>query len=240
MTRTWSILLIVTGALLTIAFPSRSTACGHDDVHAAAQAASGRVIYDARCASCHQADLRGFGEAPPLSGAAFRTRWLDSNVESLGNYIQSTMPPVGNRLTANDALNVTAFLALINRPLNGASSPIPAACRCSGARTDTCGAAARDLGRRHGRGLRAGDRRDAARSTARRLADGAAQLSGLELQPARRDHPRQRQRASPGVDVGDERSGWREPADAARPQRHHLSGRHRRRGSSARTEEPAI
>jgi hypothetical protein len=31
------------------------------------------------------------------------------------------MPPSGNRLTANDAINVTAFLALINRPLNGSA-----------------------------------------------------------------------------------------------------------------------
>ena len=84
-------------------------------------------VYDGRCASCHQADLRGLGEAPPLSGTAFRTRWLDANIENLGAYIQSSMPPGGNRLTANDSsLNVTAFLALINRPLNGAS-PAPAA-----------------------------------------------------------------------------------------------------------------
>jgi alcohol dehydrogenase (cytochrome c) len=126
MTRTWSILLIFTCALLTIAFPSAQQPAA-TTTFTAAQAASGRVVYDARCASCHQADLRGFGEAPPLSGATFRMRWLDSNVESLGNYIQGTMPPAGTRLTGNDALNVTAFIALINRPLNGASSPVAAA-----------------------------------------------------------------------------------------------------------------
>ena len=129
MTRTWSIPLIVTFALLTIVLPSAQQPAA-TTTFSAAQAASGRVIYDARCASCHQADLRGFGEAPPLSGATFRMRWLDSNVESLGNYIQGTMPPAGTRLTVNDALNVTAFLALINRPLNGASvaaaAPAPA------------------------------------------------------------------------------------------------------------------
>ena len=39
-----------------------------------------------------------------------------------------------------------------------------------------------------GEELRAGDRRDAAQSGSRRLADGAAQLSGLEPQPADADH----------------------------------------------------
>ena len=116
--------LIIACALLTIAFPSAQQP-GPPMTFTPTQAASGRVVYDGRCASCHQADLRGLGEAPPLSGTAFRTRWLDANVENLGAYIQSSMPPGGNRLTANDALNVTAFLALINRPLNGAS-PAPA------------------------------------------------------------------------------------------------------------------
>ena len=69
-----------------------------------------------------------------------------------------------------------------------------------------------------GEELRAGHRRDAAQSGSRRLADGAAQLSGLELQPADADHARQRQGSAARVGVGDER-GRREPADAARAQR---------------------
>jgi alcohol dehydrogenase (cytochrome c) len=102
------------------------------------QAASGRVVYEARCASCHQMDLRGFGEAPALTGPAFRARWLDSSVENLGSYIQNAMPPTGSRLLANDALNVTAFLALINRPLAGtsgaATAPAPAPAATTAAR----------------------------------------------------------------------------------------------------------
>ena len=129
----WSIPLIVAGAFITIAFPSAQQSA-NTQTFTPTQAASGRVVYDGRCASCHQADLRGFGEAPPLIGAAFRARWLDTNAESLGSYVQSSMPPSGNRLTTNDATNVTAFLTLINRPLNGsapttlapAPSPAPA------------------------------------------------------------------------------------------------------------------
>ena len=121
----WSIPLIVAGAFITIALPSAQQSA-NTQTFTPTQAASGRVVYDGRCASCHQADLRGFGEAPPLSGVAFRTRWLDTNAENLGSYIQSSMPPSGSRLTANDANNVTAFLTLINRPLNGSAPTTPA------------------------------------------------------------------------------------------------------------------
>ena len=81
-------------------------------------------------------------------------------------------------------------------------------------------------GRRRGRELRAGHRRDAAQPAAGRLADGTAQLPGVEPQPARRDHRDERQGSAAGVVVVDER-GRRQPADAARAQRHHVSREHR-------------
>ena len=73
---------------------------------------------------------------------------------------------------------------------------------------------------RHRRGERlpSSHRRDAAQSAARRLADDAAQLPGLEPQPAHRDHDRQRQGPAARVGVGDERRR-RESADAARARR---------------------
>ena len=69
------------------------------------------------------------------------------------------------------------------------------------------GAGARRAGSRRGRSeeLRAGHRRDAAQSRSRRLADGAPQLSGLELQPAQRDHARQRQGSQARLGLVDER-----------------------------------
>ena len=59
--------------------------------------------------------------------------------------------------------------------------------------------------RRRSEELRAGDRRDAAQSGSRRLADGAPQLSGVELQPAHRDHAQQREGSQAVVGVADER-----------------------------------
>jgi PQQ-dependent dehydrogenase (methanol/ethanol family) len=92
----------------------------------AAQAGSGRVVYDARCTSCHQTDLRGSGEAPSLSGPSFRSRWLDRSPEELTAYVQTAMPPTGVRLSGIDAINVTAFLVLTNRTTGGASPPAAA------------------------------------------------------------------------------------------------------------------
>jgi alcohol dehydrogenase (cytochrome c) len=91
----------------------------------ALQAASGRVVYDARCATCHQPDLRGAGEAPPLSGNGFRSRWSARTPEELTAYIQAAMPPTGTRLNAVDAINVAAFLVLTNRPLGATTTTQP-------------------------------------------------------------------------------------------------------------------
>ncbi|HKE87570.1 MAG TPA: c-type cytochrome, partial [Vicinamibacterales bacterium] len=89
----------------------------------AAQAGSGRVVYDARCASCHQPDLRGGGEAPSLSGAGFRSRWLTRSPEELTAYVQAAMPPTGARLSGVDAINVSAFLITTNRTPSGVPAP---------------------------------------------------------------------------------------------------------------------
>jgi alcohol dehydrogenase (cytochrome c) len=91
----------------------------------AAQAGSGRIVYDARCASCHLPDLRGGGEAPALSGAGFRSRWTERGPEELTSFIQAAMPPTGARLPAVDAINVAAFLVLTNRTLGPSTTPPP-------------------------------------------------------------------------------------------------------------------
>ena len=55
-------LLVLTCALLAIAIPSAQQP-GATTTFTPTQAASGRVVYDGRCASCHQADLRGLGRS---------------------------------------------------------------------------------------------------------------------------------------------------------------------------------
>ena len=87
------------------------------------QAAAGRIVYDARCASCHQADLRGQGEAPPLAGAGFAGRWLTRTTGELVDYVQSTMPPSGRPLSGLDAINVTAYVLQASETV--APRPVP-------------------------------------------------------------------------------------------------------------------
>jgi PQQ-dependent dehydrogenase (methanol/ethanol family) len=124
------LLLAAVAALATTLVAQQPSAT----VFTALQAGSGRVVYDARCASCHQPDLRGSGEAPPLSGTGFRSRWLDRRPEELTAYVQAAMPPTGARLSGVDAINVAAFIALTNRPL-GTNGSAPAATTAPAAAT---------------------------------------------------------------------------------------------------------
>ena len=69
-------------------------------VFTAEQAAAGRATYTERCASCHVADLRGRNEAPELAGANFLNAWRARTTRDLTELIQTTMPPGGANLTA--------------------------------------------------------------------------------------------------------------------------------------------
>ena len=87
--------------------------------------------------------------------------------------------------------------------------------------------------------LRARDAGDAQESAAGRLADFPPQLSGPQPQPAESDHARQREEPAAAVGVGDERFG-REPDDADRSQRRHLSRDAEQHRPGARRERRAV
>src|SRR5258708_4689720 len=44
-------------------------------IYTAEQAAAGRAVYQASCASCHMLDLAGRNEAPQLAGGNFMNTW---------------------------------------------------------------------------------------------------------------------------------------------------------------------
>jgi mono/diheme cytochrome c family protein len=69
--------------------PSRTV---QDGVFTDAQAARGASVYGQRCAGCHGPALTG-GQAPPLEGAAFRSRWRQEPLSALFIKIRFTMPP---------------------------------------------------------------------------------------------------------------------------------------------------
>ena len=190
----------------------------------AAQASAGQQAYTTSCASCHMPDLRGNNEAPALSGQDFMNTWRTRQARELVEFIQGAMPPAGPRLPAEQYLAITAYILQANggragaqplaadrgytnrRDRNGAGAERAAAAarggtsrRGPGRRRSTAPGIRPDRRRRSAE-LRPGDRRDAAQSATRRLADDPAQLPGVEPQPADGDHARQRRAAasSPG------------------------------------------
>ena len=83
-------------------------------VYSAAQAGAGRAVYQQSCASCHMPDLAGRNEAPQLAGNNFMNTWRSRSTRDLFEFIQSTMPPTGETLSADQYLAVTAFILQAN------------------------------------------------------------------------------------------------------------------------------
>src|SRR3954471_6696291 len=78
------------------------------------QAATGATVYAASCASCHMSDLAGRNEAPQLAGNNFINTWRTRSTKDLFEFIQSTMPPTGENLSAAQYLAVTAYILQAN------------------------------------------------------------------------------------------------------------------------------
>ena len=52
-----------------------------------AQADAGRTAYQANCASCHNADLSGSGNAAPLAGSVFMGGWGNRTTQDLVGFM---------------------------------------------------------------------------------------------------------------------------------------------------------
>jgi alcohol dehydrogenase (cytochrome c) len=88
--------------------------------YTAAQAAAGRTAYQAQCAGCHQADLKGQGDAPQLAGTEFIDAWGRRSPRELLSFIQLTMPPGRpGGLSQEEYINVTAFILQANGAVAG-------------------------------------------------------------------------------------------------------------------------
>ncbi|PYR35808.1 MAG: hypothetical protein DMF93_21055, partial [Acidobacteria bacterium] len=89
-------------------------------IYTAEQAAAGRAVYQANCASCHLPDLAGRNEAPQLAGGNFMTAWRSRSTRELFEFIQATMPPTAPSLSADQYIAVTAFILQANGAPAGA------------------------------------------------------------------------------------------------------------------------
>jgi alcohol dehydrogenase (cytochrome c) len=88
--------------------------------YTAAQAAAGRTTYLAQCASCHQPDLKGSGDAAPLVGSEFIEAWGRRTTRELLSFMQLTMPPQRpGGLSADEYADIASFILQSNGAVAG-------------------------------------------------------------------------------------------------------------------------
>jgi mono/diheme cytochrome c family protein len=108
-------LLVFPATCITQAQPAgkTSTASG---VFSAEQAKSGEAAFQAKCATCHGADLHSTEpEAPDLTGGAFRFGWQGKTIANRFEQIRSSMP-YGNARSLDDQtyLDIVAYILAFN------------------------------------------------------------------------------------------------------------------------------
>jgi alcohol dehydrogenase (cytochrome c) len=78
------------------------------------QAARGRSVYEAQCAECHLADLKG-SSGPALVGSNFVNAWKDRAASELFTFIKTSMPPgAEGSLTDDEYLSIAAYVLRAN------------------------------------------------------------------------------------------------------------------------------
>jgi len=115
-------LLLVSGAAAAafgIAIATAQPQPAGNGVFTADQANIGQVAFQATCAKCHQADLSGGAEAPPLAGPQFMSAWRGRTTSELYTKIATSMPADNPRTLSDQA--VGALVAFILRQ-NGAAA----------------------------------------------------------------------------------------------------------------------
>ncbi len=114
-----SLLLAGTGAAaLMIAMTAAQPQPAATSVFTADQATVGQTAYQTACARCHQPDLRGSMDAPPLAGTNFFNAWRGRSTADLYNKIITSMPVDNPGSLPEQA--VTSIVAYILRQ-NGAN-----------------------------------------------------------------------------------------------------------------------
>jgi alcohol dehydrogenase (cytochrome c) len=88
-------------------------------------AAQAPTAFDARCASCHGANLQGTAHAPELAGVNFKEAWSGRPAELLP-YIKGSMPPgEAGSLTDRQYADIAAYILAANG-IGGAAPPAAA------------------------------------------------------------------------------------------------------------------
>src|SRR5256884_1923352 len=104
-----TVLVVIASSIIIAAQQRGSGTAG--GVYTAQQAASGRAVYQANCAICHQQDLSGSGDAPTLRGSEFVSNWGPRSTRELLSFLQLTMPPARQGILNKDEyLRFVAFI----------------------------------------------------------------------------------------------------------------------------------
>ena len=85
-----------------------------EGVYTAAQAAAGQAVYEQACARCHQSNLQGSFEAPPLAGDSFLRFWGELSPRDLYERTSGSMPPDEDALADEAYVDVVAYLLQAN------------------------------------------------------------------------------------------------------------------------------
>ncbi|HEX5278602.1 MAG TPA: PQQ-binding-like beta-propeller repeat protein, partial [Micropepsaceae bacterium] len=111
----------VTAAITGLPFAMAQTQ-NNNAVYTAEQATIGQTTFQTVCAKCHQADLRGGFEAPPLIGVPFMTAWRGRSTNELYNKIATSMPADNPRSLSDQAVeSLVAFILRSNGAPAGAT-----------------------------------------------------------------------------------------------------------------------
>ncbi len=131
------------------------------------------------------ADLAGRNEAPQLAGNNFMNTWRTRSTKDLFEFIQSTMPPTGENLSAAQYLAVTAYILQANGARRGRSGADARRPRCRSAAIATGATPTRCRGGRAGGGTRRRAGRTSGRRPRRRVRRLAADAAARRPTPDR-------------------------------------------------------
>jgi mono/diheme cytochrome c family protein len=102
--------------------PARNVWSG---VFTADQAAQGKTVYEAKCVTCHGAELGGGEMAPALSGGMFLGNWSGQSAGDLFTRIHTTMPQNDpGSLNNAEVAQVLAYILSYNQVPAG-TTPLP-------------------------------------------------------------------------------------------------------------------
>ncbi len=197
--------------VLSVASGRQAPAAG---VYTTDQANAGRATFQSTCAACHQPDLRGSMDAPPLAGNNFVNAWNTRTTADLFSRIRYTMPANNpGSLSDQDAVNLTAFIlqsngapagttpfaATVAVPIVSVAKAAPAGSAAQAATKPPPPPSDNATPRRAAapatgvtiegevRNYVPGYQRNAGSSRSERLADDSRELSGLEPQSSHTD-----------------------------------------------------